>query len=77
MVGGKSAVTTGQLAFGDEVVIPWGVDEVHGTVHEVYGEAPKIYVVIQLTPELSGYVVDEPTTVTLPIDAVKRAVSAT
>lgn len=25
------------LVFGDEVIIPWGVDEVRGTVREVYG----------------------------------------
>jgi hypothetical protein len=29
--------------------------------------------VVELTPELSSYVVAEPTTVTLPIDRVRRA----
>ncbi len=58
---------------GDTVVIPWGVDEVHGTVAEVYGNSPRVQVVVALTPELSSYVVDEPTTVTMPLSAVRRA----
>jgi hypothetical protein len=45
---------------------------VHGTVHKVYGPPGHRHVVIMLTPEISG-VVDEPTTVTLPLDDLKRS----
>lgn len=65
------------LAFGDEVIIPWGVAEVRGTVREVYGTPPRVHVVVELTPELSGSIVDEPTTVTLPLDAVKKVAATT
>jgi hypothetical protein len=34
-----------------------------------------VQVVIELTPELSSCVVDAPTTVTMPLDAIKRPVS--
>lgn len=60
------------LRYGDEVVIPWGIDEVHGTVHNIYGTAPNVRVVVRLTPELTGTVVDEPTTVTVPAERIKR-----
>ncbi len=65
------------LVFGDEVIIPWGVDEVRGTVREVYGTPPRVHVVVELTPELSGSIVDEPTTVALPIDAVRKVAATT
>lgn len=65
------------LIYGDEVLIPWGIDEVRGTVHEVYGTPPRVRVVVELTPELSGSIVDEPTTVTLPVDAVRKVAPAT
>lgn len=65
------------LAFGDEVLIPWGFEvEVRGTVQEIYGPAARRYVVVLLTPDLSGYVVDEPSTVSMPIDAVKKVAPA-
>jgi hypothetical protein len=62
-----------RFSYGDEVIIPWGLDEVRGTVREVYGRPPKVYVVVQLTPDLTGSVVDEPTTVTVPEEAVRKA----
>lgn len=66
-----------ELAFGDEVLIPWGFDEdVRGTVQEVYGPPARRHVVVLLTPELSGSVVDESSTVSMPIDAVKKAAPA-
>jgi hypothetical protein len=58
--------------YGDEVSFPLGLKEVHGTVHEACGPP---HVVIMLTPEISG-VVEEPTTVTLPLDDVKRVAPA-
>lgn len=66
----------GGLGFGDEVIIPWGVSEVRGTVREIYGQPPRIHVVVELTPELSGSIVDEPTTVTIPLDAVRKVATS-
>ena len=66
-----------ELAYGDEVLIPWGFeDDVRGTVQEVYGPPARRHVVVLLTPELSGDIVDEPSTVSMPIDAVKKAAPA-
>jgi hypothetical protein len=64
------------LKVGDIVAFLWGVSEVHGTVAEVYGAKGNRQVVIALDPETSGYVVDEPTTVSLPIADVRKAVAA-
>lgn len=61
------------LAIGATVAIPWGLDEVTGTVVEVYGTEPRMQVVVELTPALSGEVVDAPTTVAVPLSAVRRA----
>lgn len=44
-----------------------------GTVQEVYGPPGHVHVVVVLTPELTGSVVDEPTTVSLTIDRIKKA----
>jgi len=65
-----------ELKVGDAVIFMWGVSEVAGTVAEVYGRRGHRQVVIALEPDTSGYVVDEPTTVSLPIDDVRRAVAA-
>lgn len=62
------------LLYGDEVVIPWGFTEVHGRVAEVYGPPAQRRVIVALEPELSSYVVDEPTTVSLPLADVKKVV---
>ncbi len=64
------------LKVGDAVVIPWGLDEVRGTVAEVYGPVHDRRVVVALTPEMSGFVVDEPTTVSFPVGWVRPAVAA-
>ena len=64
------------LKAGDEVLIPWGLGDVHGTVAEVYGTGSRRRVVVRLTPELSGYVVDEPTTVAYPYSDVRSAETA-
>jgi len=60
------------LSYGEPVVVAWGLADVIGTVHEVYGPPARKHVVVKLTPELSGDVVDEPTTVSVPLDAVRR-----
>jgi len=61
------------LKVGEVVVVPWGLAEVRGTIAEIYGNATRAHVVIELTPEVSGDVVDEPTTVSLPLRSVRRA----
>ncbi len=63
------SVPTGP-APGTRVIIPWGFDAMYGVVVEVYGPPSRPQVLIELTPELSGDIVDEPTTVSFPLDAV-------
>ena len=66
-------MTTITFAYGEEVVFLWGIQEVRGTVHEIYGSGARRQVVVMLTPSMSGYVADEPTTVVIPLDEVRRA----
>lgn len=61
-----------ELAIGDVVDIDWGLTTIMGTVVRVYGPPSRVQVTVELTPELSSYVVDEATTVTLPRGAVRR-----
>ncbi|MCC6225875.1 MAG: hypothetical protein IT195_05675 [Microthrixaceae bacterium] len=61
-----------ELKIGESVIVPWGLAEVRGNVVEVYGRGQRVHVVIRLSPDVSGDVVDEPTTVSLPIDDVRR-----
>lgn len=65
------------LKSGDRVVVPWGVSEVTGRVVQIYGPVVNLQVVVELTPESSSYVVDEPTTVTVPKSSVRRLASGT
>lgn len=64
------------LTSGTAVVIPWGADEVRGTVVEVYGENDNLRVVVVLTPEESGYVVAEPTTFAFPVALIRPVTAA-
>lgn len=48
----------------------------HGTVRELYGREEDRRVVLDLTPEISGYIVDEPTTLALSFDEVHKVVAA-
>lgn len=63
-----------ELHYDDEVMIQWGFTEVRGRVAEVYGPRALRRVVVALEPELSSYVVDEATTVSLPIADVRKVV---
>jgi hypothetical protein len=66
-----------ELKVGDLVVFLWaGAFEVHGIVDEFYGTGDRRHVVLLLSPEVSGYVVAEPTTLSLPIHDVHRALAA-
>lgn len=69
-------VRNNEPVYDEVITIPWGVGEVHGRVHEVYGRPEQRYVVVRLIPGLSGYIVADETTVTVPIDEVTRATSA-
>lgn len=69
-------MTDAELSYGQEVTIPWGLAAVHGTVHEIYGPPARRHVVVRLSPEVSGDVVDEATTVSMPIDAVTPVIPA-
>jgi hypothetical protein len=59
-----------KLRAGDLVDIDWGLSTVTGRVRQVYGPPHRVQVTVELTPELSSYVVDEVTTVTLPSASV-------
>lgn len=61
------------LRYGDEVIVPWGYIELRATVREIYGDHPNVKVVVNLTPELSGDVVCEPTTFVVPLSEVRKA----
>lgn len=65
-----------EFNYGDLVAFPWGSGEIRGTVAEVYGPKGGRQVVIALDPDISGYVVDEPTTVALPVEEVHRVAAA-
>lgn len=70
-------MATDKLLYGDLVAIPWGLErDVHGTVQEVYGPPARRHVVVLLTPEVSGSIVDEPSTISMPIDSVKKVAPA-
>ena len=61
------------LAIGEEVLMPWGpIEYVQGTVREIYGRPPRTHVVVVLDPETTEYVVDEPTTFSMPIDDIRK-----
>ncbi len=63
------------FSFSADVVLPWGIIEVHPTVVEVYGPSRRS-VVVELTPVLSDLVVDEPTTLSVPMERLRSAAPA-
>jgi hypothetical protein len=58
------------------VLFPWGRHNVKGTIAEVYGHPPRLMVVINITPEMTGSVIDEPTTAVWPLDEVRLVKNA-
>lgn len=64
------------LKLDEVVIIPWGLAEVRGKVAELYGSGTRAHVVVELTPAISGDVVEAPTTVSLPLDNVRRVGAA-
>jgi hypothetical protein len=65
-----------QIFVGDVVDFPLAGGFARGIVGEVYGDPPRVMVVINMTPELTGLGVDEPTTIVWPIDRVRLAKNA-
>jgi hypothetical protein len=69
---GEEDAVTSPPVFGEIVTIPWGIGRVRGTVADVYGSPGRLHVLVELRPELTGAIVDEPTTVAWPLEEVER-----
>jgi hypothetical protein len=62
---------------GERVLVKWGPDaQVMAEVMEVYGPDARRHVLVLLTPEVSDDVVDQPTTLALPMYAVEQVETA-
>jgi hypothetical protein len=64
------------LSVGDIVLFPHSGGMSKGSVREIYGDPPRVKVVITMTPELTGEEIEEPTTVVWPIERVSLVQSA-
>jgi hypothetical protein len=64
------------LQVGDIVSVPWGFVRVHGIISEIYGTSPNVHAVIEISPQLSVNVVDELTTISLPLADITPATIA-
>lgn len=60
------------LPKGGTIIVPWHDREVRATVVDVRGSYPRTEVVAELSPELSGPVVEQALTVALPLRNVRR-----
>lgn len=59
------------------VLVEWGLEgHVAADVVEVYGPPARRHVLVRLTPDVSGDVVDEPVTLSVPLHAVKEVEAA-
>ncbi len=62
---------------GEQVAVAWGLDaDVLATVVQVYGPPGRRHVLLLLTPETTGGVVAEETTLSVPLDAVQATEAA-
>ena len=62
---------------GERVLVEWGLDsQVGAEVIEVYGPEARRHVLVRLTPQLSSDVVDEPSTLSVPLSAVEQVETA-
>lgn len=62
---------------GERVLVEWGLDtQVGAEVLEVYGPPALRHVLVRLTPQISSEVVDEPTTLSVPLSAVEQVETA-
>lgn len=62
------------FVYGEEVEIPWGHGtSARGVIYDTYRSySDRLMVVALLTPEISEYLVSEPTTVACPAEKAKR-----
>lgn len=66
-----------RLSVGDIVLFPRAGGYLSkGCVEEIYGDPPRVMVVIAMTRELTGEEIEEPTTVVWPIERVSLVQSA-
>ena len=73
MVKRSKVARASEPSYREVVEIPWGGGKwIRGLVDEVYGPEERRQVVVLLNRKVSGYVVDEPTTVVWPVAEVKR-----
>jgi hypothetical protein len=68
---GEEAVLTEKFSVGDIVLFPYVGRMRKGTVREIYGIPGRVKVVINMTPELTGIGVMEPTTIVFPIERIE------
>lgn len=62
---------------GERVLVEWGLgNQVGAEVLEVYGPPARRHVLVRLTPQLSSDVVDEPTTLSVPLSEVEQVETA-
>lgn len=62
---------------GERVLVEWGLGgQVGAEVIEVYGPPALRHVLVRLTPQISSDVVDEPTTLSVPLSAVEQVETA-
>lgn len=65
------------LRFGERVLIEWGLDgRVQAEVEQVYGPPALRHVLVRLSPDVTGDVVDEPVTISVPLGAVYQVEAA-
>lgn len=64
-----------QLKIGDLVTYQWGRTAVRATVRELYGQPENRRVVLSLDPEMTTYLVAEPTTLALSVNDVTPVVA--
>jgi rRNA processing protein Gar1 len=68
MVTGK--LTVAGLKPGDEVEVPWGLDQLIGIVREVYGPPGKPFVMVEVPVHGASGEILETTTLSFPADAL-------
>lgn len=62
---------------GERVLVEWGLaGQVHAEVAQVYGPPALRHVLVRLSPEVTGDVVDEPVTISVPVEAVHQVEAA-
>ncbi len=63
-------LSTADLNPGDNVEVPWGVNQLIGIVREVYGPAGKRFVMVEVPVHGASGEILETTTLSFPADAL-------